>query len=141
MKKLLVLTFCLGLFATSCGSQPQSDSSSKEQATAETKIEEGTLQVLYFHTKQRCITCKAIEDQTIAAVNELANKDVKLRIIDISSESGEPVAEKYEVAFSSLVLDNGAKTENLTDMAFRYARNEPETFKANLKEQIAKMLK
>ncbi len=140
MKKLFILALSVAAFMTSCGAQPEGQSSAETRTATEMKIEEGTVQVLYFHTKQRCITCRAIEEQTIAALKELNNKSVKLRIVDVSSEEGEPIADKYKVMFSSLFLDNGKSAEDLTKMAFRYARTDADTFKKNLKEEIAKKL-
>ena len=141
MKKLalaVTAVFFMLLIPGSCGQV--GDSQSKVET------EKGVVQVLYFHGKQRCATCLAIEEQTKALLDaefqsQQQQGKVKYRVVDISTPEGEAVADRYEVAFSSLILDKDGQTVDLTDMGFRYARSEPETFKANLKVQINKLLK
>lgn len=62
-------------------------------------------------------------------------------MIDISTLEGEKIADKYELTWSSLIIDRKGKMENLTDMGFSYAKGEPEVFKTKLKEALNKMLK
>ena len=99
----------------------------------------------YFHGKQRCITCRAIEMLTKEVLDSdfaEAQKSGKLvfKIIDISQKENKAIAEKYEVAWSSLILNKGGNVVNLTDMGFSYAKGQPEVFKAQLKEEITKLL-
>ena len=72
------------------------------------------VEVLYFHGKQRCATCKAIDKHTKEVVNaDLAElvKNGKLRFkeIDISTPEGEKLAEKYCVSWSSLYVNKWKK--------------------------------
>ena len=53
MKVILLLTMCLSLFA--CGNKNTKGSKAQEQQPPKDHVE-----VLYFHGKQRCITCAAI---------------------------------------------------------------------------------
>lgn len=141
MKKLaLVVTALIFLLLTPVSCGQARDNNSKVE------IKNGVVQVLYFHGKQRCATCLAIEEQTKALLDtefqsQQQQGKIKYRVVDISTPEGEAVADHYEVAFSSLILDKDGQTVDLTDMGFRYARTEPETFKANLKVQINKLLK
>lgn len=58
MKKVvLLMTLCLGLFACG-GGNPKAQ---KDNARENTK---DRIEVLYFHGKQRCATCMAIEQRT-----------------------------------------------------------------------------
>ena len=113
----------------SCGSTP-----SKKQAET---IADDVTQVLYFHGKQRCITCNAIEKLTKEVVDSLANEKVVMKVIDITQD--EATADKYEVTWSSLILDRGGKIENLTEMGFGYAKNQPQVFKSKLVEALTKI--
>ena len=75
------------------------------------------VEVLYFHGKQRCATCKAIDKHTKEVVNaDLAElvKNGKLRFkeIDISTPEGEKLAEKYCVSWSSLYVNKCPKQYN-----------------------------
>lgn len=64
-----------------------------------------------------------------------------MKVIDLSKKENEATADKYEVTWSSLILDRNGKVENLTDMGFSYAKGQPEVFKAKLVEAITSMAK
>ena len=98
------------------------------------------MSVLYFHGKQRCITCRAIEKCAREVVAGMNPGQVEMRVIDISDEANIEIVEKYEVAWSSLIIERGEQWSDLTDMAFRFAKNNPEEFNKQLKEEIQKML-
>ena len=115
------------------------------QIAADTYVE-----VLYFHGKQRCVTCKAIEKYTKEVVNaDLAElvKNGKLRFkeVDISTPEGETLAEKYRVSWSSLYVNkwkNGKEERNdMTRFGFQNARNNTSAFKKELKQKINQLLK
>lgn len=134
------LVFLLLAFATlvSCGNaqnkQPMNQSGKK-----------AALEVLYFHGAQRCVTCKAIESLTKEVLdNEYADAmksgNLVFKVIDISKSENEAIADKYEVAWSSLILDKGGKVVNISDLGFSYAKSQPETFKIKLREELNKLL-
>ena len=115
------------------------------QIATETYVE-----VLYFHGKQRCATCKAIDKHTKEVVNvDLAElvKNGKLRFkeIDISTPEGEKLAEKYRVSWSSLYVnkwENGKEERNdMTRFGFQNARSNTTVFKKELKQKINRLLK
>lgn len=133
MKKLLFILIALISFA-SCSNK--AESAKKEQVT-ETDPE--ITQVIYFHGKQRCITCRAIEDLTRHVVDSLGGSKVIMKIVDISQKENQDIASKYEVIWSSLVLDRNNHPDNLTEMAFSYAKGQPDVFKAKLVEAIQKI--
>ncbi len=136
MKRLLIIAMsCVALISCSNGEKP------KEAITTE----KGVVQVLYFHGPQRCATCIAVEEQTRKELeadfkNEMENGKITMSSIDFLSDSGEALAEKYEISFSSLILDKDGKVIDLTDMAFTYAKTQPEVFKKQLKQEIVKLL-
>lgn len=147
MKKIVLMAVaCLAL--ASCGMGTKSESSAQ-------KVEVGIpardcVEVLYFHGKQRCATCMAIEKNATEAVSkefaeEIKKGDVVFRIIDITKEENEAIAEKYEVTWSSLFVvrhkDGKETVENMTDFAFKNARKSPEEFKSAVIAQVREMLK
>lgn len=147
MKRICFLCLCLGLLLAACGGNTRKESSVAD-AQEEVSVSDG-VEVLYFHGKQRCATCIAIEKGT----QEVMEKDladavrkgkVKFRTIDISREENEAVAEKYEVTWSSLFVvkhKSGVETvENLTEFAFGNARKSPEVFKAGVVKTVREML-
>ena len=139
MKHLLILLgVIIGL--TACAADPQ-----KEQEPPKDGVE-----ILYFHGKQRCATCQAIEEETKALIDsqfsdEVKSGKVRFRIVDITKAENEALADKYEITWSALVLvkyNNGKETsENLTQFAFANARSNPALFKKELAAKINQMLK
>lgn len=107
------------------------------------------VEVIYFHGRQRCATCKAVENATKelidnAFLQEVRNGSVTLKIVDISTPEGETLADEYEVSWSSLFVNkwkDGKETRtNITESAFVNALKSPETFKQILTESIHKNL-
>ena len=103
--------------------------------------ESNGIEVLYFHGKQRCATCIAIEKQTKQAVEELSDNRLTMRTIDISKKENESIVEKYEVAWSSLIVVKDGNVLNLTDLGFSLARNNPDGFREKFKSEIKQLLK
>lgn len=108
-----------------------------------------TVEVMYFHGKQRCPTCIAIGDNSMDVVNKDFSKQVKagsvkFKEIDISTPEGEKIADKYRVTWSSLFVNqwkNGKeKRYDMTRFGFENARNNTPAFRAGLKSKINQLL-
>lgn len=104
-----------------------------------------TLEVMYFHGKQRCATCLSIETYTNELLKqtyakEIKNGSIKFSVIDISTAKGKKIAKEYKVSWSSLFVVKGNERTDLTQMGFKYAKNQPEEFKKRLKDIIDKEL-
>lgn len=138
---MLFLTLIIGLISCNGG-----------EATTANAAEpvKDHVEVIYFHGKQRCATCMAIEKEAKAVVerqfaNDVKNGKVVFRTIDISDPKNESLANKYEVSWSSLYLTtfkNGKETrQNLTEFGFGNARSKPDVFKRGLAEKINAALK
>lgn len=139
---ILMMALCLGMAA--CGSGNAGGSK-----TTEVRSQKDRVEVLYFHGKQRCATCTAIERNAREAIethfaDELGNGTVVFRSIDLSREENEPIAGRYEVTWSSLFVCNwkgGVETcENLTEYAFANARTAPEAFRSGVIEKVEAFL-
>ena len=130
----LILSFTCLLSACGGGnSRPNEQTAQSVSDTARAPIE-----ILYFYGKQRCVTCRAIEQVVVELTqNELreaiASGQVHFRAIDWTQETA--LAERYEVAWSSLIIDCNGEITNLTEKAFTYARQQPD----KLKEEILKL--
>ena len=76
---------------------------------------------------------------------QMKNGDVEFKVIDISKDENEKIAEKYEVTWSSLFVvkyKEGKETsENMTEFAFGNARKSLEVFKAGVVRVVNEMLK
>ncbi len=144
---ILALAICLVL--TACGNDGASKKNDNVK-TEQVEEEKDRVEVLYFHGKQRCPTCIAIEKNVKKAIetqlaDELKNGKVVFKTIDISNPDNEKITEKYEVTWSSLFIckwkDGKEAYENLTEYAFANARNAPDTFKNEIVEKIKASLK
>ena len=115
------------------------DSQKNEQTqTTVSDTARAPIEIMYFYGKQRCVTCRAIEQVVVELTqNELreaiASGQVHFRAIDWTQETA--LAERYEVAWSSLIIDCNGEITNLTEKAFTYARQQPD----KLKEEILKL--
>lgn len=142
MKRLLIL------FALVFGFMQISDNSAnvaEAKAPAKDRVE-----IIYFHGKQRCPTCLAIEKNVREVVKKVFAEDVKngkvvFRVVDFSTKEGEAIADKYEVAWSSLYVNrwkNGKESRyDMTKFAFANARNNPAVFRKGLADKIRQYLK
>lgn len=148
-KLILASVICLGLTACGINGTSQKSESAKVEKKQPQEVKDH-MEILYFHGKQRCATCMAIEKNTKEAIeaqfaNELKNGTVVFKSIDISKAENEKIAEKYEVTWSSLFISkwkDGKETyENLTEYAFANARKAPDTFKSGVIEKVNALLK
>ena len=103
------------------------------------KVSKESVKVYYFHSKYRCVTCRAIEAQTREVLSKLKDQNLVMHAVDLSEEQGKVLAEKYKVSGSSLILDKGGKISDLTEAGFMYAKNNPAVFKQKLEEAIRQL--
>lgn len=115
-----------------------------------TKSSTSVVEVLYFHGPQRCKTCVALQKAAKELVDakfakELKSGRVKFREIDLSTKEGEKLGDKYEIAWSSLVVvrkqGKKEKVADLTDDGFRYAVNNKAKIQSILQQKITEFLK
>lgn len=143
MNKLLIVLFATIVSVTSFAK-------GGEPLPATTDSKKDVVEVLYFHGKQRCITCKSIEKHTKDVLtayfaDQVKNGKIVFRVIDISEPANEKIAEKYEVTWSSLFINKWKggkeKVNNMTEFGFSYAKSSPDVFKAGVKKKIEELLK
>lgn len=143
MNKLLIALFAAIVSVTSFAK-------GGEPLPATTDSKKDVVEVLYFHGKQRCITCKSIEKHTKDVLtayfaDQVKNGKIVFRVIDISQPANEKIAEKYEVTWSSLFINKWKggkeKVNNMTEFGFSYAKSSPDVFKAGVKKKIEELLK
>ncbi|HBG80020.1 MAG TPA: thioredoxin [Porphyromonadaceae bacterium] len=147
MKKLIFI--CLIVLITISCTQNKKVEQTTTQSTEITAVTNDVVEVIYFHGTQRCFTCQAIEAETKSLIESsfadaITNKELVLKIVDISKPENEAIADKYEVAWSSLFVNdwkNGQESvNNLTEFAFANARSNPDAFKQGLSEKINELM-
>lgn len=139
-KDLFMLALAIGLM--SCGNKNDDDAQDKVPVRDHVEI-------IYFHGKQRCATCIAIEKNVRKVVStrfadEVKDGKIVFRTVDISTPEGEELADKYQVTWSSLFINgwkDGKETrDNLTETGFRNIRNNLDAFKKILSDKIRQAL-
>ena len=80
---MLMMAMCLGMLA--CG-----NSNAKSNKATEEQSQKDRVEVLYFHGKQRCATCMAIEKNAKEAVEAQFADELKngTRLYEILNEEG-----------------------------------------------------
>lgn len=151
MKNLtLALFMVIAIVSCTNNKQTKATTADENKVQIENSTSQGdVVQVLYFHGKQRCATCNAIEKETKSLLeskfsDEMGSKKIDFKVIDISLPENQAIADKYEVASSSLLVNdwkNGSESvENLTEFAFANARTNPDAFKKELADKINGLL-
>ncbi len=142
MKHLFLIVISLLLF--SCSGKPKTEN---KQAVSP---QGDRVEVIYFHGKQRCVTCRAIEQLTNEVLeatfrNQIDKGAVVYKVIDISKKENEQIADKYEVTWSSLFVngwkDGKENVNNMTEFSFSNARKSPDKFKEGIKNKVDELLK
>ena len=135
MKHLFLIAISLLLF--SCSGKPKTENKQEVSAQGD-------------HGKQRCVTCRAIEQLTNEVLeatfkNQIDKGAVVYKVIDISDPQNEAITDKYEVTWSSLYINGwkgGKETvNNMTEFSFANAKGAPDIFKEGIKNKINELLK
>lgn len=118
-------------------------------ALAQIKVKDH-VEVMYFHGKQRCVTCMAIEKYAKEVVEKDFAKEKKsgkvvFKVVDISTGEGAKIAKDYRVTWSSLYINGwkkGKETRNdMTQFAFKNARKHTDEFKKGVNAKIKELMK
>ena len=142
MKHLFLIAISLLLF--SCSGKPKTENKQEVSARGD------RVEVIYFHGKQRCVTCSAIEQLTNEVLeatfrNQIDKGAVVYKVIDISDPQNEAITDKYEVTWSSLYINGwkgGKETvNNMTEFSFANEKGSPDIFKEGIKNKINELLK
>ena len=145
MKKTLLLSLFTLLLISCTGGKTENKQETAEATAPEQTVataDASTVNVYYFHGKQRCKTCLAIEDVTKKTIadNYKDNPKVKFVEINIDEDKNKDIVEKYEIAFSSLLIAKGDNSVDITEQAFANALNSPDALTNLIKEEVNKRI-
>ena len=123
---------------------PASENQTKVNQTAEI-VQSDDIQIYYFHNTKRCVTCNAVEDETLMALELFYKESIEAGTIEFTSlnleeEEGESMAQELQVSGQTLLLVKGETKVNLTNDGFMNARTNPTKFHEILKTQIDLLL-
>lgn len=140
MKKEFLLLFSVIViaFSSSCIARTEN-----EEAKASLLLSDH-VEVYYFHFTQRCVTCRAIEDETRKAIDEIYSEaldegKIAFIALNLEEEDGKRMAEKLNVSGQALLVVKNGKQVNLTNDGFLYARTNPEKLRESLQKAIGEL--
>jgi len=145
MRKListLTLIFIVGIVTISaqCCTSATENNSASTKVTCSENQKSGEVKVYYFHASRRCVTCQAVEAVSKKAIKEYYGNKVVFESINGEEAQNKKLVVKYKITGTSLLIVNGDKIENLTNVAFINARNNPDKLKNKLKSTIDSMM-
>lgn len=138
---VLALTVGVGLGCfTACG-QANSKKADKEPASTEMAVqsaEASTVNVYYFHGKQRCKTCLAVEKVTKETVGKVYADTKNVRFVEVNTEdkANAKLVEKYQVTWNALIIEKGDNYIDLTKEGFANAVNSPDVLTERIKKEV-----
>lgn len=130
-----VFVFLVAFSLVSC--QPKEVDANLENST-ELSQEMSEISLIYFHGDRRCPTCIAVGEvaEKTYFENFSDNEKIQFLEINIDLQENEAIAEKYEIAGSSLILDIQGKVEDITSFAFQNAKSNPELLQKKIIELV-----
>ena len=136
--KQSILIAVLALILTSCGGNAKKTNAENAAQAVDTS----TVNVYYFHGKQRCKTCIAVGDVTKETVETAYanNSNVKFSEILTTEKEYEDLFEKYEVSWNALIIAKGDDYVDITDQAFATAVGNPDALTNLINDEVNKRL-
>lgn len=97
-----------------------------------------TVYVYYFHGKQRCKTCIAVQNHAKEAIDQMygGNQNVQFMEVLIEDAGYKELVEKYGVSWSTLIVAKGGDYIDITQNSFA----NPEGVKELLKAEVDRRL-
>ena len=142
MKQMKLMYIALLAMVMMCG---------KAIAANRVSAKAATVEVVVFHGVKQCQTCQAIKKNSQEVAVEVAKtlgvgKKVVYKVIDFSKPENKKLAEKYQIAWTSLLLikhgaDGKETVKNLSEYAIENARTNTEAFRKTLANDIRTLLK
>ncbi len=140
MIKNLILSLLAAAFFFSCTAPSSKDASSSDSTAIASQQSEAAdlVRVYYFHGKQRCKTCMAVEKlaRETLAKNFADTDKVRFIEIDTSDKEHQGLVEKYEITWNALIVARAEVSADLTEKAFATAVNQPEELESLLVETV-----
>lgn len=116
------------------------------QTNASKPSKKTMVEVFYFHFTHRCVTCQAVESETLKSLPALyphlyKTGKITFTSVNLDEDTSKTLAEKCKAEGQSLLIISNNKRIDLTDKAFMYAKNDPDKLKAEIKKTIDSLIK
>ncbi len=140
MKKSILIGLTAVTLFTACG-QTTGKKEDTETTSTETTVqsaEASGVNVYYFHGKQRCKTCVAVEKVTKETIEKAYadNKNVRFVEVDTEDKANAELVEKYQITWNALVIAKGNNHIDLTKEGFANAVNTPDVLTELIKKEV-----
>lgn len=140
MKKNILI----GLFAAllvGCGSNTQKNNEQAAETNAEAKeqiADASVVNVYYFHGKQRCKTCLAVEKVTKETIEKTFADNKNVRYIEVNTEDkvNAKLVEKYQITWNALIIEKGDNHVDLTTEGFANAVKTPDVLTELIMKEV-----
>ena len=108
---------------------------------AVTKVE-----VYYFHYTRRCVTCQAVETETLKSIKQLYPEQfrkglITFKSLNLDEKTSDVLAIKCQAEGQALLVISNNKRVDLTEKGFMYAKSQPDKLKDELNKVIQPLLK
>ena len=94
------------------------------------------IEVIYFHNKQRCANCVAVEQESTDIITAMDSSMISFYTYAIGEKENQKLEDTLKIAGPTLLLFKEDKSINLTTSAYLFARIKPEKFREDLKSAI-----
>ena len=99
------------------------------------------VEVYYFHYTRRCVTCQAVEAETLKSVQQLYPEQFKkglitFKSVNLDEKTSDALAKKCKAEGQALLIISNSKRFDLTEQGFMFARSKPDALKEELKKTI-----
>jgi len=126
--QLFSISIVLLMSSFMCNAQTQKK---ETQGSAANKVE-----AYYFHNTTRCVTCKTVEAEAKADLENLYAGQVTFKALNLEEDATKAIAEKLQVSGQTLLIVKGNQKINLTNEGFLYAVTDTDKFKKIIKEKV-----
>jgi 3-methyladenine DNA glycosylase Mpg len=144
MKQVLFMLLAAITFSA-CGSGNEKKTEASVETSVQTtevtsvaSVDPSTVYVYYFHGKQRCKTCIAVQKFAAEAVSQIYGDNQEVQFMEVMTDetNNKELVEKYGVTWNALIVAKGDDHIDMTQDAFA----NPEGVKELLKSEIDRRL-
>lgn len=96
------------------------------------KVDSTKIQVVYFHNKQRCANCIAVEELTNKVIAAIDSATITFRTYNLGDKDMLGIEDSLKIAGPTMLLFKGNKSIDLTSSAYLHARIKPLQFENDL---------
>ena len=102
-------------------------------------LDTSKIEVIYFHNKQRCANCVAVEELTGKVVSGMDSSMIRFAHYAIGSNEVAALEDTLQIAGPTVLLFHRGEVINLTTSAYLFARVKPEKYRADLEKAIQEL--